>query len=299
MHLASNWSNLSRPRREFLRKRPATLFPAVPPIYAKTMAAANAAGISLRGTQIGISGAMPLPTDVVEPWEALTGGYLVEGYGLSECSPVLTANPVADNRRIGSIGLPLPSTDIKVVDRDDPTKEVAVGAAGELVARGPQIFQGYLNRPEETAKVFTTIDGGTEQWFRTGDIAVMDADGFIRIVDRIKELVITGGFNVAPSEVEDAIRKHPAIADIAVVGLPDATQGEKVVAAVVIEPGRQFDAEEVREFARRELAAYKVPKELYVIDELPRSLIGKVLRKRVRESLIAKAPGSWDISSDP
>ena len=271
-----------------LKRRPATLFPAVPPIYAKTMAAAKEQGVSLRGTRIGISGAMPLPSDVVEPWEALTGGYLVEGYGLSECSPVLTANPVADHRRVGTIGLPLPSTEIRIIDRDDPTVEVPLGQEGELVARGPQVFQGYFNRPEETAKVFVPATDGGADWFRTGDIAVMDADGFIRIVDRIKELIITGGFNVAPSEVEDAIRRHPAIADIAVVGLPDGTQGERVVGAVVLEPGQAYDEEEVREFARGVLAAYKVPRRLFVVDELPRSLIGKVLRKDVRESLLAR-----------
>jgi len=272
-----------------LRKRPATLFPAVPPIYARTMAAARERGVSLRGTRIGISGAMPLPADVVEPWEALTGGYLVEGYGLSECSLVLTANPVAPHRRAGSIGLPLPSTEIRIVDRDDVTREVPFGQEGELIARGPQVFQGYHNLPEETARVLVPAADGGAPWFRTGDIAVMDEDGFIRIVDRIKELIITGGFNVAPSEVEDAIRRHPAIADIAVVGVPDGTQGERVVAAVVLEPGQAYVEEEVRDFARGVLAAYKVPRRLTVVDELPRSLIGKVLRKEVRERLLADA----------
>lgn len=271
-----------------LKKRPATLFPAVPPIYLKTMAAAKAKGVSLLGTRIGISGAMPLPTEVVEPWEEMTAGYLVEGYGLSECSPVLTANPVADNRRVGSIGLPLPSTELRVVSREDPSVEVPFGEEGELVARGPQVFQGYFNLPEETAKVFVAASDGGDPWFRTGDIAVMDADGFIRIVDRIKELIITGGFNVAPSEVEDVIRRHPAIADVAVVGIPDEAQGERVVGAVVLEPGHAYDEEEVREFARSVLAAYKVPRRLVVIDELPRSLIGKVLRKQVKEALLAQ-----------
>src|SRR5690606_34260716 len=180
------------------------------------------------------------------------------------------------------------STEIRVVDRADPSVEVPYGQEGELVARGPQVFQGYFNNPDETAKVFVEATDGGDPWFRTGDIAVMDADGFIRIVDRIKELIITVGFNVAPSEVEDAIRRHSAIADIAIVGLPDEAQGERVVGAVVLEPGEAYDEEEVREFARGVLAAYKVPKRLFVIDELPRSLIGKVLRKDVRESLLAR-----------
>jgi len=271
-----------------VKKRPATLFAAVPPIYRRTMQAAAERGVSLRGIGIGISGAMPLPTDVVEPWEAATGGWLVEGYGLSECSPVIAANPVASHRRVGAVGLPLPSTEVRVVDPEQPTTVVATGEEGELLVRGPQVFQGYWNRPEETAAVFVAADDGGPDWFRTGDIVTIDGDGFITVVDRIKELIITGGFNVAPSEVEDALRRHPAIADAAVVGLPSATAGEDVIAAVVLEPGEDYDEQAVRDFARGILAAYKVPRRLYIVDELPRSLIGKVLRKRVRESLLER-----------
>jgi long-chain acyl-CoA synthetase len=225
---------------------------------------------------------MPLSQAVITPWEKLTKGFLVEGYGLSECSPVLTANPVADNRKQGTIGLPLPGTDIRIVDPDDPTKTVAAGERGELLAKGPQVMSGYWNKPNETADVF--IDG----WYRTGDIATMDADGFVKIVDRIKELVITGGFNVAPSEVEDALRGFPGVADIAVVGIPSVRDGEHVVAAVVQKPGETVDGEALRAHARENLAAYKVPKHVYLVDELPKSLIGKVLRKKVREELLAR-----------
>ena len=265
-----------------IKKRPPTFLPAVPPIYERLTAAAKEKNVSLEGIEIAISGAMPLAQSVISPWEKLTKGYLVEGYGLSETSPVLTANPVADNRRQGTIGLPLPGTDIRIVDPDDPTTDVKQGERGELLAKGPQVMSGYWNKPNETADVF--VDG----WYRTGDIATMDADGFIKIVDRIKELVITGGFNVAPTEVEDALRGFSGVADIAIVGLPNARDGEHIVAAVVPKPGETVDAEALRAYARENLAAYKVPKQVYFVDELPKSLIGKVLRKKVRDALLER-----------
>lgn len=270
-----------------MKKRPPTFLPAVPPIYLRLLNVAKERGISLKGAQVSISGAMPLSTALVEPWEQETGGLLVEGYGLSECSPVLVCNPVVQERHIGSIGLPVPSTEVRIVDPEDPTVVLPYGEEGEIVVRGPQVMRGYWQRPEETAAVFVPATDGGDPWFRTGDIATMDERGWIRIVDRIKELIISGGFNVAPSEVEEALRRHPAIEDAAVVGLPDEKSGERVVAAVVLTPGAQFDQEEVRHFLRDMLTPYKVPKQLFVVDELPRSLIGKVLRKQVREQLVA------------
>jgi len=272
-----------------VRTRPPTFLPAVPPIYEKLTVAAAEAGVSLQGIRIAISGAMALTPSVVEPWEAATGGTLVEGYGLSECSPVLMANPVAPNRRAGTVGLPLPATEARVVDPDEPTRDVAPGAAGELVVRGPQVFSGYWNKPEDTAAVFVADPAGGTPWFRTGDIVQIDADGFVRIVDRIKELIITGGFNVAPTEVEEVLRRHPSLTDAAVVGIPDPVAGEEVVAAVVLAPGASLDEGAVRDFARETLTPYKVPRRLVVVDDLPRSLIGKVLRKQVREQLVDAA----------
>jgi long-chain acyl-CoA synthetase len=269
-----------------VRKRPPTFLPAVPPIYDRLTKAAAEEGVSLRGIPIAISGAMPLSADVVEPWEQATGGYLVEGYGLSETSPVLMANPVAPNRRAGTVGLPLPSTEARVVDPDQPTVDRAQGEEGELIVRGPQVFTGYWHKPEETQAVFVPADDGGADWFRTGDIVSIDADGFVRIVDRIKELIITGGFNVAPSEVEEAVRAHPDVEDCAVVGVPDERSGEQVVAVVVLNPGATLDEAAIRDFARSELTAYKVPKRVVQADDLPRSLIGKVLRRQVRNSLL-------------
>jgi long-chain acyl-CoA synthetase len=191
------------------------------------------------------------------------------------------ANPVASNRVPGTVGLPLPGTECRVVDPENPTIDVPAGEKGELLVRGPQVFTGYYGRPEETEAVF--VDG----WFRTGDIVTIDGEGFVRIVDRIKELIITGGFNVAPTEVENVLRQHPLVEDVAVVGLPDDRSGEQVVAAVVLAPGAELDAEAIRTYARGILTPYKVPRRVVAVDELPKSLIGKVLRRQVRDRLLA------------
>lgn len=271
---------------DVVKKHPATFLPLVPPIADRLLKAATEKGVSLAGIDVAISGAMALPHELVVPFEQATGGYLVEGYGLSECSPVLMANPVADNRVPGTVGLPLPGTECRVVDPDEPTTDVEPGQPGELVVRGPQVFSGYYGKPEETEAVFA--DG----WFRTGDIVTIDDGGFVRIVDRIKELIITGGFNVAPTEVEGALRQHPDVLDAAVVGLPSEHSGEEVVAAIVVDPGNDVDVEAIREFARGILTPYKVPRRIFVVDELPTSLIGKVLRRQVRERLLALTSGS-------
>jgi long-chain acyl-CoA synthetase len=271
-----------------MKKHPATFLPAVPPIYERLTAAAAAAGVSLEGIEIAISGAMPLAAAVVEPWEERTGGTLVEGYGLSETSPVLIANPVGPTRRIGTVGLPLPNTEIRIVDPENPTVDRGPGEEGELIVRGPQVFSGYWGKSEETAEVFVPTEDDGKDWFRTGDIATVDADGFVKIVDRIKEIIITGGFNVAPSEVEEALRQHESIADAAVVGLPSERNGEDVVAAVVLAEGATLDENAVRDFVRTNLAAYKVPTRVVCVYELPKSLIGKVLRRQVRDQLVDK-----------
>ncbi|WP_438352779.1 long-chain-fatty-acid--CoA ligase [Microbacterium sp. CJ88] len=267
------------------KKHPATFLPLVPPIAERLLRAAEEKGVSLAGTDVAISGAMALPHDLVVPFEKATGGYLVEGYGLSECSPVLMANPVAERRVPGTVGLPLPGTECRVVDPDEPSRDVPAGERGELLVRGPQVFSGYYGKPEETEAVF--VDG----WFRTGDIVQIDEAGFVRIVDRIKELIITGGFNVAPTEVENALRQHPQVQDAAVVGLPSEHSGEEVAAAIVVEPGAEIDVEAVREFARGILTPYKVPRRVFVVDELPKSLIGKVLRRQVRDRLLTLTTG--------
>ncbi|MEE2568740.1 long-chain-fatty-acid--CoA ligase [Pseudarthrobacter sp. J64] len=264
-----------------MKKSPATVYCAVPPIYERTALAAKEKGISLKSCRFCISGAMNLPDHVVELWESVSGGLLVEGYGMTESSPVAMGNPFHPTRRTGTIGVPFPSTLMRVVDLDSPAVEVAQGQSGELMIKGPQVFQGYWNNPEETAKALTP-DG----WLRTGDVVTVDPDGFTTIVDRAKELIITGGFNVSPSEVESVLRQHPDVADAAVVAKTLDRGGEMVVAAVELVPGAELDEEALREFCRGNLAAYKVPRRIVAIGDMPRSMLGKILRKQVREQVL-------------
>ncbi len=264
-----------------MRKSPATVYCAVPPIYERTAVVAKERGISLRSCKYCISGAMNLPDHVVELWESVSGGLLVEGYGMTETSPVALGNPFHPTRRPGTVGVPFPSTLMKVVDLDDPTVEVAQGQPGELLLKGPQVFQGYWNNPEETAK--TLLPGG---WIRTGDIVTVDADGFTTIVDRAKELVITGGFNVSPSEVETVLRLHADVVDAAVFGKTLERGGEMVVAAVEVKTGAVLDEEALRAHCREHLAAYKIPRRVVTIADMPRSMLGKILRKQVREQVL-------------
>ncbi|WP_431075256.1 long-chain-fatty-acid--CoA ligase [Microbacterium phyllosphaerae] len=264
------------------RTSPATFLPAVPPIYDQLARAASRGTIDLSTVRFAISGAMSLPVATVQRWEEATGGLLVEGYGMTESSPVALGNPMGRSRRPGTVGVPFPSTEIRVVDPADTDTDVPVGERGELLVRGPQVFQGYWRRPGETADVLLA-DG----WLRTGDIAEVSADGFVTIVDRLKELIITGGFNVSPSEVEDALQAHPDVLAAAVVGLPRSSGGEEVAAAVVLRDGATLDAGALRDFCRTRLTPYKVPKRIVVMDDLPRSLIGKVLRRQVRDRMLA------------
>ena len=264
------------------KKSPPTVYCAVPPIYERTAKEAEERGVSLRSAKYCISGAMNLPDSTVELWESVSGGLLVEGYGMTEASPVCLGNPFAPSRKTGTIGVPFPSTLMKVVDADDPTREVAQGERGELLIKGPQVFSGYWNNPEETSKALLP-DG----WLRTGDVVTVDAEGFTTIVDRVKELIITGGFNVAPSEVEGVLRSHPDVTDAAAIGVPAPSGGERVAAVVVLRAGASLDETALRDFCRERLAGYKVPREIVAADDLPRSMLGKVLRKQVREEYLA------------
>ena len=197
-----------------IERRLPSFVPAVPPLYERIVAEAERRGVSVHGIRYGLSGAMPLPAELVARWEAATGGLLVEGYGLTETSPVVVGNPMTTDRRPGSIGVPFPDVEVRIADPDDLDRAVPLGERGELLVRGPQVFAGYRGKPQDTAEAFH--DG----WFRTGDVVTMDERGFITIVDRIKEVIITGGFNVYPSEVEAVLRLHDGILDVAVVGVP-------------------------------------------------------------------------------
>ena len=271
---------------EAVRRRPATFLPGVPPVYQALADAAQDRDVDLHTIRYAISGAMSLPPATVDVWESVTGGLLVEGYGMTETSPISVGNPVAASRRPGTVGVPFPATDVRIVDPDDPATDRALGEPGELLVRGPQVFAGYWGRPDDTAAVL--LEDG---WIRTGDVVVMDADGFITVVDRIKELIITGGFNVYPSEVEEALRQIDGVADAAAVGLPDGSGGERVVAAVVLEGDARLDPDELRDATRAHLAGYKVPRQVFIVDELPRSMIGKVLHRTVRDRLMDRVDG--------
>lgn len=263
------------------KKRPPSIYCAVPALYQKTAEQAQAQGISLASARWCISGAMALVEDTRELWESVSSGLLVEGYGLTEASPVALGNPFFPSRRPGTIGVPFPSTLMKVVEIDDPSVEVGVNEPGELLLKGPQIFQGYWRNPDETEA--TLIDG----WLRTGDVVTVDEDGFTTIVDRKKEIIIVGGFNVSPSEVEEELLHSDKIGDVAVVGLPTGSGDEQVVAAVVPVEGQRIDTDELRAWAKTRLTAYKVPRQFIEVDELPRSMLGKVLRGEVRALLTA------------
>ena len=266
------------------RRRPGTFLPAVPPMLDRLAAAAEAKHADLSSFRYAISGAMSLSPATAQRWETLTGGLVIEGYGMTETSPVALGSPLSADRRPGALGLPFPSTDIRVVDQEDPTREVAPGEQGELLIRGPQVFAGYWGRPEETAEQL--LEDG---WLRTGDVVRVDETGFVVLVDRIKEMIVTGGFKVYPSQVEDKLRDMPGVREVAVVGLPGGDLGEKVVAAIVTEIGAHVDIAAMREWCSERLARYAVPREIVILKELPRSQIGKVLRRVVRDDLMAAA----------
>jgi long-chain acyl-CoA synthetase len=214
--------------------------------------------------------------EVATAFEAKTGGYLIEGYGLSEASPVTHANPIRGDRRVGTIGLPLPLTDHRIVDLETGTRELGPGEEGELCVRGPQVMLGYLGQPEETAAVLRN------GWLLTGDIGAIDADGYARIVDRKKDLIDVGGFKVVPREVEELLGQHPGVAECAVTGVDDPRLGEVVHAFVVRKPGATVTESELIEFVRSKIAHYKAPRRIWFRDSLPRTAVLKVLRRELR-----------------
>lgn len=226
--------------------------------------------------------------ELVQAWETRTGGYLVEGYGLTECAPLVSCNPLNDTRRAGSIGIPFPSTLIRRVD-PDTGEDAAEGRPGELWVKGPQEFQGYWKNEVATRETLTA-DG----WLRTGDVVTMDEDGFLFVVDRVKEIIITGGFNVSPSEVETALKTFDPVVDAAVVGIPSAKGGEEVVAAVIMSPGTALDEQALREHCYTKVTRYKVPRRIVELEEFPRSMLGKTLRREVKKQVEAKLDRASD-----
>jgi long-chain acyl-CoA synthetase len=258
---------------DVLRARPFTVLTAVSTMLDALMNQPDFAAIDFSRAKLTVAGAMPLSRAVAERWRARTKSVLIEGYGLTEASPIVCANPVDGTDRLGTIGLPFPSTDVRLVD--DAGVEVPLGNRGELTVRGPQVMKGYWNRTEETA---TALRDG---WLWTGDVAEMDPDGFLRIVDRIKDMILVSGFNVYPSEVEDVLMNHPDVVEVGAVGVPNERSGE-AVKVVIVSRRPTLAASEVVEFCRTRLAAYKVPKLVEFRSELPKTNLGKVLRRALR-----------------
>ena len=261
-------------------KEKPTIFCGVPTLYTALINRPDVQKHDLRSVRLCISGASALPAEVQKKFEALTGGRLVEGYGLTETSPVTHCNPLDDPKknRIGSIGIPVSDTEAKVVDMETGTRDLPVGEAGELVVRGPQVMGGYWNKPDDNK---TALRDG---WFYTGDIATMDSDGYFQIVDRKKDMIDVSGYKVWPREVEERLYEHPAVMEAAIVGMPDPRSGEAVKAYVVLKKGYEgkVTADDITNFCKQKIASYKAPKIVEFKAELPKTVVGKVLRRELK-----------------
>ncbi|GAB4525904.1 MAG: long-chain fatty acid--CoA ligase [Anaerolineales bacterium] len=265
----------------------ATIFPGVPTLYnaINNHPDVLAGKFALGSIKACISGSAPLMRDTKEKFEALTGGVVFEGYGLSEAPTATHCNPIRGENRAGSIGMPLPDVDVRIISLDDGVTVMPVGEPGEMVIKGPQVMAGYHNMPTETAN--TLRDG----WLYTGDIAYMDEDGYFYIVDRKKELIKPGGYQVWPREVEEAISSNPKVLEVGVAGIPDPYRGETVKAWVVLKPGETATADEIKDWCRERLAKFKVPTHVEFRDELPKTTVGKILRRElVRQHTEAESP---------
>jgi long-chain acyl-CoA synthetase len=253
------------------------LFPAVPTIFGAIVGAAKQRHIDLSFTRACISGGAPLPVELRMSFEQLTGAKLVEGYGLSEASPIITCNPPDGVNKPGSAGIPYPGTTIEIRDRANPHELVAVGENGEICARGPQVMRGYWNKPEATAEVF--IDGA----LRTGDIGHLDEDNYLFIVDRLKDVILCGGYNVYPRTIEDALYEHSAVREAVVIGVEDDYRGQAPKAFVTLVPGETVTPSELRDFLRDKLSKIELPRAIEIRTTLPKTLIGKLSKKELVE----------------
>ncbi len=263
-----------------LKKYKVTAFTGVNTLYNGLLNHPRITEVDWSHLSVTSAGGMALQTAVADRWAKLTGNTPCEGYGLTETSPVLCSNPIDGSVRVGTIGIPWPSTDMKII-RDDGT-DAAIGEPGEIVARGPQVFSGYYQRPDETAKCMT--DG----WFKTGDVGVMNEDGFFKIVDRKKDMILVSGFNVYPNEIEDVVAQCPGVLEAACIGIPDAKSNE-AVKVFVVKKDPELTEDTIKAFCRENLTAYKVPKFIEFRTELPKSNVGKILRKPLRDEELAKA----------
>lgn len=261
-----------------------TFFPAVPTIYTMINNHPDVAKFDLKSLKACLSGGAPLPVEVKKKFEELTGCKLVEAYGLSETSPGVTSNPLYDLNKAGSIGIPLPGTQVRILSTEDQTQEVPQGERGEICIKGPQVMKGYWNRPEDTLHVFQG------DYFRTGDIGYMDEDGYIFLVDRIKDLIICSGYNVYPRAVEEAIYHHEDVEEVTVIGVQDKKQGESVKAFIKLKSGKKTTAEDLRIFLQNRLSSVEMPKYFEFRETLPKTMIGKLSKKELRAEELSKPP---------
>lgn len=259
-----------------LRQTKFTVATGVNTLFNALMNHPDFAKISFKDLKVSVAGGMALQSAVAQKWSERTKSIIVEGYGLTEASPVVCCNPIDGTDKVGTIGLPLPSTDVQI--RNDDEKEVASGESGELCVKGPQVMKGYWNRPDETSKVMTH-DG----WLKTGDVAIVDSQGFFKIVDRKKDMILVSGFNVYPNEVEDVIARHPGVLEVAAIGIPDTHSGESVK-IFVVKKDLSLTEDDLMQHARQYLTGYKVPKSVEFRTELPKTNVGKILRRALRDS---------------
>jgi long-chain acyl-CoA synthetase len=278
-----------------INKHQPTLFPGVPAMYVSVSNHPEVGKYDVSSVRACISGAAGLPPEVQESFEKLTGGKLVEGYGLSEATPVTHCNPIYGKRKEGSwIGIPFPDTDAVIMDIETGEEILGMGEPGELCIQGPQVMKGYWNMPTETANSLREHEGLPEgRWLHTGDVARMDEDGFFQIVDRKKDMILgSGGFNIYPREVEDVLYEHPKVMEAAVVGVPVGEgKGERVKAYVVLKPGQTATEEEIIEYCRENMTYYKVPKFVEFRDDLPKTMVGKILRRVLLEEELKQRSG--------
>lgn len=266
-----------------IHKHRPTVFPGAPSVYISLLQQKNAEKFNLKSINYCVSGSAPMPMEFIKKFNEMTGAAILEGFGLTEASPVTHLNPIRGDRKSGSIGLPFPDTDAKIVDMDVGGESLPVGKMGELVIRGPQVMKGYYNRPDATADVLRN------GWLYTGDIASMDENGYFFIVDRKKDLIISGGYNIYPREIDEVLYAHPKIKEAVTVGIPHDGRGEIVKAYLVLEPGEELSRSDVIAYCREKLANYKVPRRVEFRKELPKTMVGKVLRRALRDEEISRA----------
>ncbi len=283
------WTNILVPRpdpqsvMEMMLKYKPTIIPAVPTIYVGLLNLPEFRKSDLSFVKGFFSAAAPLALETIADLKKATGAVMVEAYGLSESTGLVTLTPWRGKLKQGSVGVPLPDTDMKIVDLDTGEKEVPTGTEGEIIFRGPQMCRGYYNMPDETKKAIR--DG----WFYTGDIGRVDEDGYLYIVDRKKDMIIAGGYNIYPRDIDEVLFEHPKILEACAVGIKDAYRGETVKAFVVVKPGETLTEEELNQYCRENLAAYKVPRVYEFIDSLPKSPVGKILRRELRDRELKKS----------